>query len=466
VREKYRHAFYLGSFIVILTWFMAMHETVGDPMIASTVTTTPIPESTKTSAERELILYREQYVKAGDALLAGKRYGEACLIYQKLLDILFKKSSDGNFDAWMGSYGMMDKQTDQKLRRAKALFAESRRRQLERVYSAKMARRISSSPPPSKVIKRREIFSHERGSLSIDGDLILTSLTIGSPLVSANQLTGVYLSGSGEKLYDEALIPDDRNNPQMHRWGRTYIIQNPVWAPDGSRYAYTINGALCVSDDGKGRPVIVSHIADNKSVNDIYYSWSPDGKKLVYVRSDGKSRTIFWNTCDDQGEQKIMEGDHGCFSQDSSKIAIVQGGKIFIYSTATGKIDPVSRGAEVQFCPDNRFLLITRTSKGKCQFILRSLSDSSEKELFTSDHPAFGRGVKSSCREPMFVSRNLIAFNVIGNKNRSRSCDIWIFDIESSAMAPLTRDGKSALREWVSTPSEVATNREILYLSR
>lgn len=464
--NKYRHILYLALFIVILTGFMTLHETSEDPTVASTIITTPIPDSTKMSAEKELILYREQYVNTGDALLSAKKYREACLTYQKLLDILFRKSSEGNFDAWMGSYGMMYKQADQKLRRAKTLFLESRRRLLEKIYAAKAARRLTSAPPPSKVIKRRGIFSRERGSLSVDGDLILTTLTTGSPLVSANQLTGIYLSDSGEKLYDEAPIPDDRNNPQMHRWGRTYIIQNPVWAPDGSRYAYTINGALCVSDDGKGRPLLVSRISDNTSVNDIQFSWSFDGRKLLYVRSDGKSRTLFWNSCQGGEELKIMEGDHGCFSPDSSRIAIVHDGKIFIYSTATGKIDPVSRGAEVRFCPDDRQILIVRVSKGNYRFILRNLSDSSEKELFTSAHGAFGREGEIACREPMFLSRNLIAFNVIGVKRGSRSSDIWIFDTESSRLAPLTRDGKSSLREWISTPSEIATGREILYLSR
>ena len=105
---------------------------------------------------------------------------------------------------------------------------------------------------------------------------MLTSFNTESPPISSNHIIGVYLAESGEKLYDEMPVPDDRKNPQINRWGRAYVMQNPVWSPDGTRYAYTINGALCVNNDGTGKPLLLSQIPDNEAVTDRLMAWSPD----------------------------------------------------------------------------------------------------------------------------------------------------------------------------------------------
>lgn len=449
--------------LMALNQLITMSETVKCNLFSATAATSPIPESTKMNPEQEIMLFKEKYVKVGDTLLSGKKYQDACITYQKILDILFRKSIDSNFDAWMGSYGKFYKQIDLKQKRARTLYEESRKRLLEKIYEKKKYELISSSPPPLKVIKRKILNGRMKGSLSGDGDIILSSLDTESPPVNPNHIIGFYLAESGEKLFDDTPIPDDRKNPQIHRWGHTYLMQDPVWSPDSTRYAYTINGALCVNDDSTGRPALISNIADNKSVNDTFCAWSLDGKKLLYIRTEGKTKTVFCNNLTGENEQKIMQGEKACFSIDSQKIAVIHNSKIFIYFVKNGKNEQISIGNEVIFSPSNEHILVGRVLKEKQAYFLKNINDGTEKELFNSQNPAFAKREQTICKDPIFLSRNLLAFNLFSKKEGR---NIWIFDIETSNLTPLTRDGNSLLREWFSTPSEIATQKEVLYLSR
>jgi hypothetical protein len=460
---------FLCALLALCAVFLAAGECARGKSLKPADSYTPLP-TMKLQQEREIAGYRETFVKAGDLLVRDKNYRKACTTYQKLLDILFKKSVDSNFDIWMGAYGTLYKETDLKLKRAKVLFLENRRTSLAAAYQRKLAERMESgSPAPRRIIKRLAL--PRTGSLAVDGKLIVTTFNTESPPINSNHIIGVYDAEAGDKLFDDTPIPDDRKKPQITRWGGIYVMTDPQWSPDGTRYAYFINGALCVNDDGSGTPALISNIEDSDSTHDIHFWWSPDAKKLAYLRKVKGKTTLYWNTLKGDREQKIMEGDGACFSSDSGRIAILSASKVFLHTLATGKTEQLCSGDGAAFSPDDSLLAITAhgTSAAAFSLSLRDLRRGTTRELFNSAHPAFSPPNKSSINGVCFLSRSLVAFNIASLREGKKVTDLWICPVSeagSPSLKPLSSDGRTALIQWLNTPTEVATERELLRLGR
>ncbi|MHC9544949.1 MAG: TolB family protein [Vulcanimicrobiota bacterium] len=424
-----------------------------------------------TKIEQEIITLKEQYLNAGDAFINKKDYRNACITYQKLLDILFKKYIDSNQssqDIWLGGYYPLYKQTDIKQKSARILFEKSRKAVLSSAYQSKLQARLSS---PSNMPSVRERRPHrEKGNLSVDGALILSTFNTQSPPINSNQIVVVYLAQSGQKLYDDMPIPDDRKNPQISRWKDTCIITSPQWSPDGTRYACCINGALCVNDDGSGKPALISSIPDSESLQDTFLEWSPDGRKLLYARNLKEGKTIFWNTLNGEKERKLMTGERATFSSDSQKVAISHASKTTIINLKDGKSEQAGAGEECSFSPDDQTLLVLRKGKGTAQggdsLFVRGLAGGRERELLTSAAPFLSKLASPSLSSPVWLAKTLIAFNVSHQKDGKTKSDIWAYSITSNKAAPLTSDGSSTLAQWLSTPSQVMTQKELIILSR
>lgn len=415
--------------------------------------------------EQEITSFKELYVKTGDSFVSDGQYKESCLIYQKLLDILFKKSVDSNFDVWMSAYGNLYKQVDLKLKRARKLFESKRKGTLEEIFARKLKERKSFSSSIPKIKKRMAL--KQKGDLSLDGTLILSVFNTGSPPINSNHIIGVYVADTGEKLFDDTPIPDDRSNPQINRWGRIYKMLDPCWSPDGSKYAYSINGAVCVNDDGSGKPVLISHIPDKEDVNDVSFGWSTDSRKLYYIRTEGANRTVYWNSYRGDKEQKIMAGEKACFSSNSCRIAIVNKSRIFIYNLTTGKSEQICPGEDVIFSPDDKSIFVLRKVKGTgiMSAHFRDLATGKERELFDTSHSVFGNYSQKIIKETQFLSGDLIAFSLGYQKNEKKLSDIWIISVSKGTISPLTSDGTSILSKWLSTQTVIASQKELLYLS-
>jgi Tol biopolymer transport system component len=93
----------------------------------------------------------------------------------------------------------------------------------------------------------------------------------------------------------------------------------PAWSPDGTRIAYTLNGAVWVMDaDGSNQHQLIEGPADNPD-------WSPDGQEIVY--SDGFNLFIY-HLSDGSATQVTfgsfgftVQDDEPVFSPDSTEIA-------------------------------------------------------------------------------------------------------------------------------------------------
>jgi len=89
-------------------------------------------------------------------------------------------------------------------------------------------------------------------------------------------------------------IGEDGQNPSPDNYGiyianldgsEKQVIGPGVWAslaPDGSQVAYSWEGGLYLADTVTGE----SHLIPNSSSNDYNPHWSPDGKRLAFVRID------------------------------------------------------------------------------------------------------------------------------------------------------------------------------------
>jgi len=424
-----------------------------------------------TKIEQEIIALKEQYLNAGDVLMNRKDYRNACITYQKLLDILFKKyidSNQSNQDIWLSGYYPLYKQTEIKQKSARKLFEKSRKDILSASYNSKLHERLSRPSYTPSVRERRPL--RERGNLSVDGALIISTFNTQSPPINSNQIVIVYNAQSGQKLYDDMPIPDDRKNPQISRWKDTCIITSPQWSPDGTRYACCINGALCVNDDGLGKPALISSIPDNESLQDTFIEWSPDGRKLLYARNLKEGKTIFWNTLNGEKERKLMTGDRATFSSGSHKVAISHASKITIINLKDGKSEMAGAGEECSFSPDDSSLLAVRRGKGggsglDC-LVVKDLSRGRERELLTEAHPSFSRLTSTAFSSPVWLAKTLIAFNVSFQKEGKKRSDVWTLSLSGRSPAPLTSDGSSTLAQWLSTPSQVLTQKELIILSR
>jgi hypothetical protein len=471
MKKKSRSDLYIFTFFLALMALIAMviPGKAGMPgkSLKSIDSYAPLPTTTKLQQEREIAGFRETYVRAGDSLVKEKDYRKACFTYQKLLDILFKKSVDANFDVWMGAYGSLYKETDLRLKRAKVFFLENRRGIVAAAYKRKLAERIEPAAPPQKIIKRTALL--KKGSLAVDGKLILTTFDTESPPLNSNHIIGVYDADRGEKLYDETPLPDDRKKPQINRWGGIYVMKDPQWSPDGKRYGYFINGALCVNDDGSGSPALISSIEDSNSMNDIRFWWSPDGTRLAYLRKEKEKTALYWNTFRGEKEQKIMEAENACFSSDSAKIAIVSSSRVYLHTLASGKTVQICAGDALAFSPDDNCLAVTLYGKTASTFSvsLRDLRKGNTRQLFNLSHPAFSRCSKCSISNVAFLSLNSIAFTILFEKEGKKRTDLWVCAINNGdTPRPLSSDGRTAMIDWLNSPTEVATERELLKLGR
>jgi Tol biopolymer transport system component len=466
-RIRMRHR-YLSVFSVVLLSFSLIFciatGTYGD--------TVPSEEYGQflgsTKLEQEIIALREQYLNAGDALVNRKDYRSACITYQKLLDILFRKSVDSNLDVWMGAYGPLYKQADLRQKTARKLFEESRKSVLASACESRKKARLSSPAAIPAVRERRAL--KEKGDLSVDGTLIISTFNTQSPPINSNQIIGVYLAQSGQKIFDDTPIIDDRKNPQISRWKGVYIVTDPRWSPDGTRYAYCINGALCVSDDGSAKPALVSSIPDSETLEDRLIDWSPDSRKLLYSRNLKEGKTIYWNTLNGEKERKLITGDWAAFSSDSQRVAISRASKLTVINLKDGKSEQAGSGDECSFSPDDQTLLVLRKGKGTARggdsLFARGLAGGRERELLTSAAPFLSKLNSPSLSSPVWLAKTLIAFNVSHQKDGKTKSDIWAYSLTSNKAAPLTADGSSTLAPWLQSPSRVLTQKELIILSR
>lgn len=396
-------------------------------------------------SDKEVTAYRKTYFVTAQKLSSAGKNREACAVLQKLLDEMIALSGRISFEEWTQNYGRFYQETVQLQSSYRDLYESARQKKLAGLGESRLASRKASLSYNPKVKKKTAL--PVKGSLSADGELIICDIASNSPMVSGERVIAFYSASSGEKLFEELPVPDDRDNPQINRWGRNYRITKPLWSPDGSAYAYILNGSLCLSPRVGGKPRLFSDIPDNMDVNDEDFAWSPAGDRIVYVRkARGGAPSLFWKSLAGGREKPVGTGTAACFSDDGSRILYTQDGKIFLHTVGSEKSAALTAGERALFSPDGSAAAVVRKNG---QVIQKDLKSGAEKELFPPDTGAPVSAVYL-CRNTVLCSRDgKILVSVNGGKPYALADGIGSF-----------------MKGWLGAADAFATEKELFLLEK
>ena len=192
-------------------------------------------------------------------------------------------------------------------------------------------------------------------------------LISGAPALSPDGKK-VILSARGELFYlepEKDLIQNLTQTPGINE-------RNPIWSPDGQRYAYISDASgedqIVIRKDGGGpEPLTITHTAASRLKN---LKWSPDGKKIGFA---DKQAAYYYVVLETQVIRKVFfDGYAGSapfvtasWSPDSNWLVYSSGNpngfsSIFLFSLKNGNTyrvtDEYAYCSEPQFDPDGRYM--------------------------------------------------------------------------------------------------------------
>jgi len=245
---------------------------------------------------------------------------------------------------------------------------------------------------------------------------------------------------------------------------------NPKWSPDGSKFAYTANGDLCISGfSGKIEKRIISKEGAIQS-----FDWSPDGRQIVYSDYKMSERTNIIVTDITCGKKRIItQKKIHCsdlaWAPDGNKIAMTWSG-----DSSSGQalvIDPVT-GREIyvsDFDGNDDNLPINRGG-GTLEAIILNLkwtADSTEIyfERLGRYTEVFFSNIKTGEREQWGES------DEISSLECSQKLDLAVFcykhstglvstDLYRKHQRRLTKEGN-----WCGDPNIITVGKAIAFLS-
>ena len=91
------------------------------------------------------------------------------------------------------------------------------------------------------------------------------------------------------------MMNTDGSGKRMLIDGQTATDEDPAWSPDGTRIAFTRNGAdiWAMNADGSGPANLTN--TPNTSDDEVEPAWSPDGRKIAFTSDrPGSDSTTDW----------------------------------------------------------------------------------------------------------------------------------------------------------------------------
>jgi TolB protein len=188
-------------------------------------------------------------------------------------------------------------------------------------------------------------------------------------------------------------------------------VLSPVWSPDGARFAYTRFGAgvgsLVVQTVATGQKVTI--IGTTTGLN-ITPAFSPDGRLLVYARSDETGTDIF--TADAQQNCCVQRLTVGRYADNLSPT----------------------------FAPDGRRLAFVSTRAGQPQIYVMA-ADGTDQELLAP----FDFGATGSSNAPEWSPDGA---SVAFHREINRTPQVFILDVASRRVRQLTSSGRNEDPSW------------------
>lgn len=337
--------------------------------------------------------YRTEYIEKAEKLSSEGKNIEACALIHKLSELILKKSDDMTREEWVFTYAQFYRESialrNSYREKTESELMHSALKGFEQAIKARSSKRLQFKNPYEIPCK---------GSLSSDGRIFLSS----SSSSAAQNKIPISAYGTGEnKLWEEIPVPDDKKNPQIKRWGRAARTKMPKWSPDGQKYAYILNGALCASV--KGRSEIISSVKDSAQENDTSFEWSSDGSSIAYIRNIGGTTYAFINRLSTHSDIRIGKADYAVPSPDGKKALYTSDGLIYIYE-GKSKSGRLACGSCPVFSTDGHkaFFISGRHSIREI-----SLKDRKERELISI------KGKEISSIAPLSPDR--LAFTLSGS---------------------------------------------------
>jgi len=208
---------------------------------------------------------------------------------------------------------------------------------------------------------------------------------------------------------------------------------HPTWTKDGRiRFARYASGepaeSIIMDADGSDQTVVKDF------PNFAYGRWSPDGKKVFFLKSNEKTG-IYVADADGSNEVLLPDGGNHDWSADSKKIvyqAKTEAGDadIFIYSVESGETTNVTQApsfdADPSLSPDGRQIVFASTRDGNAEIYLMNVDGTNVRRL--TNHPAWDN-------HPVFSpDGTVIAFNSDREKEDS---DIYLINTDGTGLRKL-----------------------------
>lgn len=316
-----------------------------------------------------------KYCKSAEKLSASGDHLGSSILYQNLIDDLNSRAKTMPVSKWLLSYNAFYQETLATQLKERNLYNSSR------VASLASSLKNQQQASKLKLAKMPQIVSRMplavNGDLSLDSKQILTVTPSFSPFYASQNIISIFSAVNGKKIYEELPIPDDRNNPQINRWGWTYSVSRAKWAPDGTRYAYLLNGALCVNSVA-GKPALISYVPDSKVISDLDFSWSYDGNSLVYIRQQEDGKYVYLASPIDTEETKLGKGNFAAVSFDGSYAVFGQGNKHKLYNAVKKKVISSFTGTNPIFSSDAKSVVFIKNNA----IYIKNISNLSESLVY------------------------------------------------------------------------------------
>jgi len=229
---------------------------------------------------------------------------------------------------------------------------------------------------------------------------------------------------------------------------------SPAWAPDGSRFAFTLlgegRGPVMIQEVGSGRRTAVAGADADLNITPTF---SPDGTKLLWARSNGDGTDLY--SVDLARNCCVQRLTVGRYSDNLSPTFAPNGRRLAFVSTRPGlpqvyAMAPDGTGQELlvpfdfgatgpshapEWSPDGTAVVFHRELRGVPQLFVYDVAARRVRQLTSAgrnEDPTWA----PDGRHIAFVS------------DRSGRRQIWILDLESGRLRQLQSPGAARLPAW------------------
>lgn len=362
--------------------------------------------------DRNNTLYRTDYLdKAYTALKRGNSI-ESCILCQNLIDSLIKKVEGESLDSWLSKNGRVYQDAVNLQRKSKRVFDSSIVPNIRKAYANRLSERSATLSQIPEIYKVVELPS--KGSLGPDMKYFVKLSPRKSLLDAGKNLISFYLVPSNRLFFEELPVPNDSINPQISRWGRSYSISTVKWAPDGLKYAYLLNGALCINSLENSRPLLISEIPDNLSYSDLSFSWAADSHSIAYVRNMSGKYKIYVRKLTLSGETYLGQGNDVLLSQDGRRALLINGSAFRVVDSSSAKLLYKNRGKNPFFSVDGKLLYFSDVS-GKNSLLAHNFENGKISKLFQFSARLKITGASSLCKNLYAVTTSDSMLHIISD---------------------------------------------------